>query len=141
MEKLEKIIWSDELSIGNTDIDIDHKRLVDIYNELIDYVVSKDNREEFAMILSKMTEYCLDHFKKEEKYMQKMSYPKLSEHKKLHKDFSYKVAMYNIDLLVGDPHEIKNIIKYLNKWWIDHVLNTDKKYEDYKKEIHSDVKY
>jgi hemerythrin len=141
MENLVKIIWSDEFSIGNTDIDNDHKRLVDIYNELIDNIESKNNREEFAMILSKMTEYSLSHFKKEEKYMQKMSYPELSEHKRLHKDFSYKVAMYNFELLGVNPPEIKNIIISLNRWWIDHVLNSDKKYEDFKKKIHSDVMY
>ena len=141
MESLEKLNWSDEFSIGNTDIDTVHKSLIDIYNDLIEYVESKGNRKEFAMILSKMTDYSLVHFKKEEEYMQKMSYPELTEHKRLHKDYIYKVAMYNTDLLGADPPEIKNIIKFLNKWWIDHVLNIDKKYEDYKKEIHSDVKY
>jgi len=138
---MEKIIWSDDLSIGNTDIDIVHKDWVNIYNDLIEYNESKGNRVAFAMILTKMTEYSLMHFKKEEEYMQKLNYPDLSGHKRLHKDYSYKVAMYNIDLLGVNPPSINEIISFIDNWLIDHILKIDKKYEDYKKEIHSDVKY
>jgi hemerythrin len=49
--------------------------------------------------------------------------------------------MYNVDLLGINPPEIKEIINYIYIWWVDHILKIDKKYEDYKKEIHSDVKY
>ena len=48
---MEKIIWSDDFSIGNADIDIVHKDWVNIYNDLIEYNESKGNRNEFAMIL------------------------------------------------------------------------------------------
>jgi hemerythrin len=141
MESLEKLNWTDEFSIGNTNIDTVHKSLIDIYNNLIKYAESKRNRKEFAMILSKMTDYSLVHFKKEEEYMQKMSYPELTEHKRLHKDYIYKVAMYNADLLGINPPEIKEIINFIYIWWVDHILKIDKKYEDYKKEIHSDMTY
>ena len=138
---MEKIIWSDDFSIGNTDIDIVHKDWVNIYNDLIEYTESKGNREAFAMILTKMTEYSLMHFKKEEEYMQKMNYPDLADHKRHHKDYIYKVAMYNIDLLGVNPPSKNEIISFIDNWLIDHILKIDKKYEDYKKEIHSDVKY
>jgi len=138
---MEKIIWSDEFSIGNTDIDIVHKDWVKIYNDLIEYNESKGNREAFAMILTKMTEYSLMHFKREEEYMQKLNYPDLAGHKRLHKDYSYKVAMYNIDLLGVNPPSINEIISFIDNWLIDHILKSDKKYEDFKKEIHSDMKY
>ena len=141
MESLEKLIWTDEFSIGNTNIDTVHKSLIDIYNNLIKYAESKRNRKEFAMILSKMTDYSLVHFKKEEEYMQKMSYPELTEHRRLHKDYIYKVAMYNADLLGNNPPAINETINYIYIWWADHILKIDKKYEDYKKEIHSDVTY
>ena len=138
---MEKIIWSEDFSIGNTDIDIVHKDWVNIYNDLIEYTESKGNREAFAMILTKMTEYSLMHFKKEEEYMQKMNYPDLADHKRHHKDYIYKVAMYNIDLLGVNPPSKNEIISFIDNWLIDHILKIDKKYEDYKKEIHSDVKY
>jgi len=59
-ENNEKIIWNNNLSIGNVKIDEDHKRMVNICNELIDYVQSPNNkRDEFARLLSSMTDYSL----------------------------------------------------------------------------------
>ena len=141
MKTQKQINWSEDLSIGNNDIDEVHKNLMDIYNELIVFIESKENRDEFALILSKMTDYCLTHFKKEEEYMKKFGFPGLKMHKNSHKDYIYKVAMYNIDLKGIDPPKIEEVIDFLEKWWVDHILKIDKRYEDYKKEIHSNVKY
>ncbi|VAW23610.1 hypothetical protein MNBD_BACTEROID01-1700 [hydrothermal vent metagenome] len=141
MGNLEKRIWTEELSIGNADIDIDHKKLIDIYNDLVEFVRFKKGHEEFAKILSKMTDYSLVHFKREEQYMQKMSYPKLAEHEKSHKNYVFKVAIYNVDLLGINPPDPNDIIKFLGKWWITHILKSDKDYEDYRNEIQADVTY
>jgi len=141
MEYFEKIIWTNELSVGNIEIDNEHKRLIGIYNDLVEYVELSKNREELAKILSKMTDYSLIHFKREEEYMQKLSYPKLDEHKRFHRDFIFKVAMYNIDLLGINPPNPKDIIKFLEKWWVNHILKSDIDYEFYKNQIQSDVTY
>ena len=122
---LEKLEWSNNLSIGNTNIDNDHKKLIKIYNDLIDLIELDRNREEFAKILSKMTDYVLKHFKKEETYMQEFSYPKLTEHKQYHRDYSYKVAMYNVNLFGINPPEPREVIKFFEKWWTNHIMNSD----------------
>ena len=136
-----KIEWSNNLSIGNTNIDDDHKKLFEIYNNLIDLIELNKSRKEFAEILSKMTDYALKHFKKEEIYMHEFSYPKLAEHQKYHRDYKYKVAMYNVDLLGTNPPRPEEIINFLKKWWLNHIMNSDVEYENYKKEIKSDTKY
>lgn len=138
---LGKVIWGDELSIGNVDIDNDHKKLLEVYNDLVDLIELNGNREEFAKILSKMTDYSLGHFKREETYMQKFAYPKLAEHKNFHNDFKYKVARYNVDLLSINPPEPIEIIKFLEKWLVNHIMNKDPDYENYKKKHQSDAKY
>jgi len=138
---LGKIIWRNELSIGNNAIDNDHKKLLEIYNDLVDLIKLNRSREEFAKILSKMTGYTLNHFKKEESYMQQFAYPKLAEHKKYHRDYSYKVAMYNVDLLSVNPPDPIEITIFLEKWWTNHILNNDVDYESYRKKIQSATKY
>lgn len=140
-----KLVWTNEFSIGNEDVDYDHNKLLDIFNdlvELIEYKIEyKKDRQEFAKILTKMTDYSLNHFKKEEEYMRKMSYPLLSEHKNYHRDYVYIVAMYNVDLLSINPPEPKDIIAFLEKWWTNHILTHDDKYEKYKNEIESVATY
>jgi hemerythrin-like metal-binding protein len=138
---LKKIIWKNELSIGNVNIDNDHEKLLEVYNDLVDLIELNGNREEFARILSLMTDYVLKHFKKEEAYMQELSYPKLTEHKQNHRDYSYKIAMYNVDLMGINPPEPREIIQSLEKWWVNHIMKSDLDYENYKKKNQSNAKY
>jgi len=141
MEKLERMRWTYELSIGNANVDKDHKKLIEIYNDLVDLIELDRNREEFAIILSKLTDYTLTHFRKEEDYMQKFSYPNFLAHKNYHSDFMYKVAMFNVDLLSYNPPEPKSIIKFVENWLAEHIMNSDTHYENYKNEIQSDATY
>ena len=76
-----------ELSIGNIDIDNDHMRLLELLQDLFNLTEFNSNREDFAKILSGLTDYALLHFKKEEMYMQEFSYPKLTEHKRSHQKY------------------------------------------------------
>jgi hemerythrin-like metal-binding protein len=141
METTKKVILWDRLSIGNPEIDNEHKKLLEIYNDLVDLIEFRKSREKFAEILSKMTDYSLIHFKKEERYMECLSYPKIKEHKDFHRNYIYRVAMYNIDLLGINPPNPEEIIKFLKEWWIYHILEIDVQYEDFKKENALDVKY
>lgn len=138
---MKRIIWTNELSIGNINIDSEHKKLISVIDDLVDLVELNGSREKFAEILSNMTDYVLIHLRKEEKYMMKFGYPKLKEHIQYHRDYSYKVAMYNIELLGSNPPDPNEIIEYLEEWWENHILNFDMDYEKYKNSIGSDVKY
>ncbi len=141
MENVKKIVWTHELSIGNEDIDNDHNKLLDIFNDLVELIEYKKDRQEFAKILTKLTDYSLNHFKKEEEYMRKMDYPFLSEHKNYHRDFIYKVAMYNVNLLKTNPPDPKEIISFLEEWWTNHILIHDFDYEHFKNKIQSNLTY
>ncbi|WP_372793686.1 bacteriohemerythrin [Lutibacter sp.] len=141
MDNVKKIVWTHKLSIGNEDVDYDHNKLLDIFNNLVELIEYKKDREEFAEILTKMTDYSLNHFKKEEEYMRKMSYPLLSEHKSYHRDYIYKVAMFNVNLSNNNPPDPKEIISFIENWWTNHILTHDDKYEKYKNEIESASTY
>ena len=41
METTRKVVFWDRLSIGNPDIDKDHKKLLEIYNDLVDLIELK----------------------------------------------------------------------------------------------------
>ena len=141
MPDFERFNWTDELSIGNPKIDSDHKKLLYIYNELIDLIELNKDREEFAIILSKMTDYTLSHFKTEEKYMLEFSYPNLSKHRSEHIEYIYRVAKLNHDFLSSNPPEPEEVIRLLIKWLTKHIMKSDTDYERYKNEIQSDAGY
>lgn len=128
----EKIMWTDDLSIGNDNIDEDHHRLINIYNDLIDLVKFKKGNKEFARVLTEMTDYSLKHFKKEEKYFISFNYPNVVDHKNQHKEYIYKVAMYNIHMLDANPPDPNEIIDFLGNWWTKHIKVTDFEYEQFR---------
>lgn len=138
---LEKINWTNDLSIGNINIDNEHKILIEVYNELVDYVELNKNRVEFAKILSKLTDYALKHFRKEETYMLALGYPKSTEHIQSHKDYNHKVTTYYNELFRSYPPELIEIVEFLKNWCTNHILHSDADYEDYKKKIHGTTTY
>lgn len=115
--------------------------MIDIINNLIDLVILEKDRKEFARILSDMTDYCFEHFEKEEDYMKKMNYPHLDLHRKTHNEYKYNVAIYNANLLEVNPPDPQEIILYLKKWWTDHILFLDAQYEIFKNENNANARY
>lgn len=132
MRLYEKIIWSEELSVGNRYIDHDHRNLLDIYNKLTDLAENGGSRADFAEILSEMTDYARNHFKKEEEYMHRFGFPKLEEHRSLHKKYISEVAGYNMSFVKGIAPDMADVLSFIEKWWVDHILNVDIEYEQYK---------
>ncbi len=138
---MKKILWTKDLSIGNTNIDNDHLQLLDVYNDMIIHIEQNFNCEELAKLLSRMTNYALNHFSKEEKYMRDMGYPDLKRHKKSHQEYNRYVAVFNYNLLNYNPPEPYDVLKFIKEWWINHIRFEDAKYESYKNEINSPVEY
>jgi len=137
-----KIEWSNSFSIGNKDIDNDHKQILDIYNQLFDMLHGNNMaRAEFARILSEMTDYSLRHFQREEAYMLNLSYPEYEQHVVYHKDYIYKVAMYNVNFLGNNPPDPKAVLDFLYQWWCFHILRKDIEYENFKSDNDYKVDY
>ncbi|MDD4641772.1 MAG: bacteriohemerythrin [Bacteroidales bacterium] len=139
--KLNKIEWSQELSIGNDNIDLDHRRLLLTFNKLVDLINTDKDREDFAGILNEMTDYAFSHFKKEEDYMQEFGFPDFAGHKKEHEAYIYKVSTYSLNLLGIHAPEPQEVLAFLEKWWQNHILQSDKIYEQYKNQVQSEARY
>ena len=141
MSTYEKIQWSEGLSIGNHNVDRDHQKLLKIYNSLVDLITNDGSRIEFVSILSEMTDYALLHFRKEEEYMKAFSYPGFADYEKYHMDYIYRVSMFNIELSRFSTTDPKEVLQYVEQWWIKHILENDLEYENFKKSIQSDAHY
>ncbi|OFY30598.1 MAG: hypothetical protein A2X09_03745 [Bacteroidetes bacterium GWF2_43_11] len=141
MSNPEKLKWSNILSIGNQAIDNDHAELLSIFNQLVDLTNKEGSRSEFAEILSRMTDYARQHFKKEEAYMEKFAYPNLSEHKKSHQTYIQTVANYNLSFLRNQKPDPIALLMFIESWWTNHILHADSMFERYKNGINAEVNY
>jgi len=124
------IEWNEKYSLSIPRIDEDHKNLLGIINKAILSKEHNDNLEELREVLNEMAKYAQTHFATEELYMIKFDYPEYQYHKKEHLDFTTKINAYENGLINADYHIADEILDYLKKWLVNHILETDKKYVD-----------
>jgi hemerythrin len=128
---MSRIEWDDALSVKNDEIDDQHKKWIEIHNRLHEVLLS-GNMDDVNKIgvetLQEMQEYAHYHFNFEEEYMEKINYPGIVEHRRLHKDFDTRI--YNTNREVQDGQVVLNsaILKVLKSWLLEHILHEDQKY-------------
>lgn len=135
MEKYKNIKWENDFSVNNPVIDEEHKGLLKIYNNIIDSLKDEDKDFHIVNVLTDLTNYSLKHFKSEEDWMLKIQYPDFEPHQRSHKDFIYRIAMFNLSYNPEDTEMLFEILSFLRLWIIDHLKTCDKKIALYKIEI------
>ena len=128
---MEKIIWNENFSVGVREMDEQHKRLIGIINELIEADNTTVDSETIFDILTKMTNYALSHFEKEEQYMIKYNYPDYSIHKDQHSEFKDQLITFCKDTKVHKESIPTEIFSYLKTWLTNHILETDMAYKSF----------
>ena len=121
-------IWNEKYSVKNTIIDEQHRKLLDILYRLEKMVTRGKDHSEMVKLLSEMSDYANAHFKSEERYMEKIGYPNLSEHQKLHSQYSLEVLRFTLHHLDDNPNNARDVLNFLTHWWTDHILKVDMDY-------------
>jgi hemerythrin len=129
---MELLRWDETLSVGVSQLDAQHKRMIDMINSLLGSSDEPHSLLETAgEILARMTEYAEEHFDTEESLMAKHGYPGLAQHKEEHIAFRRKTADFCFSAM-QDPDAIgSEILPYLREWWTQHILVTDMKYREF----------
>ena len=128
---MEKIVWTSDFSVSDERMDSQHQMLVKMINELIDNEDAGVRSEFVSVLLSKMTDYALEHLRCEEKLLEEVKYPQLDDHKKLHKEYRLTIAKFCTVTASGKVEVTPALLSYLSSWWTDHILVEDKKYSHY----------
>ena len=76
--------WNDKLSVGITQFDNEHKRLVAMVNDLFDGVQAGRGKDLLGPVLDGLITYTKTHFANEERYMQLHNFPEFAAHKAEH---------------------------------------------------------
>ena len=122
---MSKIVWSDELSISNLKIDDQHKKLIDIANNLLQAIHNNASKKEFSTILHDLREYTVSHFNDEEEYMKSIGYPNLNQHVEEHQQIKRKVKDFQHSVFLGENVDKNLLREMLKNWLIEHILNCD----------------
>ena len=118
--------WSDDLSYGVKGMDDDHKVMISLVNHM--YSIATDEKDNFdaRLLLAKLAEYAIRHFRREEIVMQTCHYPEMEEHIEHHHDLELQV----FELLKKkdrklNAEETEGLLHFLSDWLFDHISTID----------------
>ncbi len=123
--------WKVTYSVGATELDDDHKQLIDLINR-----IDEAGRQGLALdhVLYDLTHYARSHFEREENRLRAVDYPGLEDHCAEHQAFiewlrAVEQAVAATPEWQGDIAD--SLGTYLRNWLINHILVVDMRYRDF----------
>ncbi len=120
------IEWNEGLSLGVKILDDDHKKLLNMINEILSAIGSAEAKGEIEKKFINLERFTKEHCHQEELLLKDCNYIKLDNHVKLHKTFnSALVAIKNKFLTSKEPITAKEITIILADWFSNHIIEED----------------
>jgi hemerythrin len=123
--------WSDNYSVNIKEIDAQHKKLVELVNELHDSMKAGKGKDVVGKILKDLAEYTVYHFSTEEKLFEKYFYPDARPHVREHQDLIEQVTKLISDFEKGNGVLPMDLMDFLKNWLINHIAKSDKKFTSF----------
>ncbi len=123
--------WKDEYCVGIDSIDQQHRKLVNLINQLqtaLDYSTGEEFERD---ALEELVDYTKTHFSYEEGLMKDNDYPDDEPHKLQHQKMFKKVEEVLAEYEQDQDTAMSNAVEYLKDWLINHINGTDKQYSSY----------
>lgn len=126
------IEWSDDMSVGISLLDDDHKILVSLLNRAYICRLDKKQSDKIIAILKELADYTIYHFTREEAIMVACDFPNLDnhrdEHARLAKQVNYYVEKAKSNF---ETDFVDEVFDFLRNWFIDHIVRMDKQILQY----------
>lgn len=126
-------IWKPSYNLGIAEIDLDHRQLVGIINELYEAMKEGRGRDLINQTVDRLIDYVGEHFDREESIMRAAGFPDLSNHESAHQGFRAAVLEMDMRRRTGGGPSAIELLTYLSDWLRDHLTSTDKELGRYLK--------
>ena len=123
--------WQDKFSVKINSIDEQHKKLINIINDLHDAMLEGKSREIIKEVLFRLVDYTKTHFTYEEELFEKHGYSEKVSHEKQHDEFVQKLYEVVEKFKVIKSFVSIEIMEFLKDWLVNHIMGIDKKYSDF----------
>jgi len=119
--------WKDQYSVGYLPIDIQHKRLFQLADELHAAMLAGKGKDVQSRTLHELIVYTKQHFGTEEGLMQKAGYPDYPRHKAEHDKLTKQVVDFQKNFESGAASLTITLLQFLKDWLSHHIGETDQK--------------
>ena len=118
------LVWNDALSVGIAEIDHQHRRLIELANQLNQAMRAGSGRDSLGRILDELTNYVATHFRYEEQLMQTHHYENTAQHTREHQSLASQVEDRKRRFQTGEALPVDLMI-FLRDWLVHHIMGTD----------------
>ena len=125
--------WTPRMELGISEIDRQHRMLVDYINDLHSAMSNHRSAEELLGILHKLRDYTSTHFRDEEKRFVHTDYPAVKDHLQIHREFEAKVDEVERGIKQGTVTLSMDLLSFLKDWLVQHIMGMDAQYVQYVK--------
>ncbi|MFN4132358.1 MAG: bacteriohemerythrin [Caldimicrobium sp.] len=115
-----------KLATGVKEADEQHKKLVNLVNDLYNAMKQGKGREVIDKTLDELVKYAGYHFNTEETLMTKYGYPELANHKREHENFKAKIKEFMDKKAKGEATLSIEVMNFFKEWLVKHIMGTDK---------------
>ncbi|MBF0165076.1 MAG: bacteriohemerythrin, partial [Magnetococcales bacterium] len=120
--------WNPAFDIQILEMDIHHKRLLEIVNAIIGILRSGEGRQSLEQALDSLVKYTEYHFDAEERLMERYGFPDLEHHKNQHRLLERELDAFREQLKEQDDLQAVGFKKFATDWMIGHILEEDRGY-------------
>jgi len=126
------IQWRKQMSVGNLIIDLDHRYLLSLINQVEYALRHPEEQQNLQMALEQLSEYAREHFAREEKLQLRIQFRGYMPHRIAHQSLLDRLERITDEILgENDPDHLRarseEITQLLRDWLLDHVLKEDMK--------------
>lgn len=122
------IKWNDQYSVGVRVVDEQHKKLINLVNQLFDAMQVGRGKDVLGPVLTELVNYTVYHFNTEERLFRENDYPDYGIHKQIHDDLTNKATQLKTAFDQGNNLISIEVMTFLSDWLNTHILEEDRKF-------------
>jgi hemerythrin len=122
------IVWDESLSVGNDQIDQEHKKLIAMINDLDQAMREMQGRATLDRLIEDLIDYSRYHFRTEERYFVAYGYPNAEEHTRAHAYFMVQASKFKREFEQGKLTISIEMLDFLTDWLRQHIMISDHHY-------------
>lgn len=124
------IQWNSSFSVGSPVLDADHRKLIEILNQIYDAWQESSSSLELGRLFDELMDYTNGHFSREESKLESRDYIDLARHRAAHDRLRELVLAFRSRHLAGQQADklTEEMAKFLKSWLLDHILEEDMRY-------------
>ncbi|OSM07634.1 bacteriohemerythrin [Magnetofaba australis] len=126
------VLWdAASMTVGHEAIDKDHKRMVDMINNLNSAMLSGGGRSVLAEVLEQLSGYVTEHFAREEAVLRQINYPDADKHARSHAKLNAELHNIMVKYEGKGSSVMREVMAFLRDWLVHHIQKEDRAFAPY----------